>query len=400
MIHLPLTKHPVIVGTAIVVVILLAWGFWPTPVLVETVKVSRSPMTVTIEEEGKTRVMDRYIIAAPVDGVACRIQWEVGDSVEKDQILFEITPLESQILDPRSRALARAQVEAAKSELDAARHQAESAKATAQFYSSEVKRLRPLAKQGVVSKDAMDKAEMENLTADAALRTAEHNVQVAQYNLQAAQTALQYSAGSSNGRSAAGVPIRSPITGKILKVPHECEGPVRTGEPLLEVGDPGDLEVVVDVLSADAVKIKPGMPVLFDRWGGEKPLQGRVRTVEPVGFTKISALGVEEQRVNVVADFTSPPEQWQRLGDGYRVEARFVLWHEDQVLQVPSSCLFRYNNGWAVFVVENGRARRREVTLGQRTGLAAQILKGVKPDEVVINHPSDEVEESRRVKQR
>jgi HlyD family secretion protein len=167
---------------------------------------------------------------------------------------------------------------------------------------------------------------------------------------------------------------------------------VRTGEPLLEIGDPSALEVEVDVLSADAVKIKPGMKVLFDRWGGEKPLEGRVRIVEPVGFTKISALGVEEQRVLVISDFTSPAEQWRRLGDGYRVEAQFVIWHEADVLQVPASSLFRYNNGWALFVIEDGYAQLREVKVGERTGLVAQILQGIKPGETVINHPSDDVE--------
>ena len=196
------------------------------------------------------------------------------------------------------------------------------------------------------------------------------------------------------------IPVYSPITGRVLKVAHECEGPVRTGAPLLEVGDPSALEIEVDVLSADAVKIKPGMQVLFDRWGGEGSLEGVVRTIEPVGFTKISALGVEEQRVLVISDFTSPREKWQRLGDGYRVEARFVLWHEDKVLQIPASSLFRYNEGWAVFVIDNGRAKRREVKVGERNGLTAQIIEGVKEGVRVINHPSDEVEDGRRVKVR
>ena len=169
---------------------------------------------------------------------------------------------------------------------------------------------------------------------------------------------------------------------------------------LLEVGDPTVLEIEVDVLSADAVKIKPGMKVLFERWGGEQPLEGVVRIIEPVGFLKISALGVEEQRVLIISDFTSPAEQWQRVGDGYRVEARFVLWHEDDVLQVPASSLFRYKDGWAVFAVENNHAKRRVVKVGQRNGLTAQILEGVNEGEQVVNHPSDDVDDGRRVKQR
>ncbi len=395
---LPLTKHPGIVIVSVLIAALLIWGFWPRPILVEGVKVFRAPMTVTIEEEGQTRVIDRYVISAPVDGVACRVQLDVGDSVSKDQVLLNISPLESQILDPRSRALAEARVAAAKAALDSARQRAESAKASADFFTSEVNRLRPLAREGVIAKDALDKAEMEVLTASAALRSADHEVRVAEYNLQAAQTALQYTAGSVGEQTKVRVPVLSPINGKVLKVARECEGPVRTGEPLLEVGDPAVLEVAVDVLSADAVRITPGMSVLFDRWGGEQPLEGKVRTIEPVGFTKISALGVEEQRVNVIADITSPPELWQRLGDGYRVEARFVLWHQEDVLQVPASSLFRYNNGWAVFVLDNGRAKRREVQVGQRNGIIAQIVNGVLDNETVINHPNDKVDDGKRIK--
>ena len=175
---------------------------------------------------------------------------------------------------------------------------------------------------------------------------------------------------------------------------------MRTGEPLLEVGNPAALEVEVDVLSTDAVKIKPGMKVLFDRWGGDHSLEGIVRIIEPAGFTKISALGVEEQRVLVISDFTSPADQWQRVGDGYHVEARFILWQEDDILQVPASSLFRYNNGWAVFAVEGKRARRREVSVGQRNGLAAQVLEGLKEGETVINHPGERVNDGIRIKTR
>ncbi|MGD8811896.1 MAG: HlyD family efflux transporter periplasmic adaptor subunit, partial [Thioalkalispiraceae bacterium] len=196
------------------------------------------------------------------------------------------------------------------------------------------------------------------------------------------------------------VAVRSPIAGRILKVAHECEGPVRTGDPLLEVGDPAALEIEVDVLSADAVKISAGMKVMFDRWGGALPLQGIVRTVEPVAFTKVSALGVEEQRVLIICDFTSPPQLWQRLGDGYRVDAQFVLWQDDDVLQVPASSLFRYQDGWAIFVIEDDVAQRRVVKVGQRNGLSAQILAGVKEGERVVNHPGDDVEQGRRVKLR
>ena len=396
---LPLRTHPAITVIVVLIIGLLVWGFWPQPVLVEAIAVKRAPLTVTIEEEGRTRVVDRYVVSAPVDGVTCRVDLNVGDSVEQGKVLLTITPLESQVLDPRSRAEARARVSSAGSALHAAEEQAVAAAAAEQLAAAELKRVRPLKDKGVISYGAFDEAVTEAKTTAAAKRSADFNVEVAEYELQAARSVLDYTAGN-NGEPAERVPVRSPITGRILKVEHECEGPVRTGDALLEVGDPAVLEIEVDVLSADAVKIKPGMDVLFDRWGGDQPLQGIVRVVEPVGFTKFSALGVEEQRVLVISDFTSPAEQWQRLGDGYRVEARFILWHEDDVLQVPASSLFRYHNGWGIFVIEGRHATRREVDVGQRNGLIAQILNGVKQGEMVIKHPSDEVEDGRTVKQR
>ncbi len=394
-----LRNHPAILLTAVLIIGGMVWGFWPQPVLVETNPVERAPLTVSIEEEGRTRVIDRYVVSAPVDGVACRVELDVGDPVEQGQLLLSITPLESQVLDPRSRAQATAQVAAAESALRAAEEQVRTAAAAERLADAELKRFRQLMEKKLISRDALDKAIAESTTNRAAKRSADFQVEVARYELQAARSVLEYAAGNPS-EPFERVPIRSPVNGKILKVDHECEGPVRTGDPLLEVGNPSALEIEVDVLSADAVKIQTGMKVLFDRWGGEQALEGTVRIIEPVGFTKVSALGVEEQRVLVISDFTSPAEQWRRLGDGYRVEARFILWHEDDVLQVPASSLFHYNNGWAVFAIEGQRAKRREVTVGQRNGLRAQILDGLKEDELVINHPSDKVEDGRSVRGR
>ena len=388
----PLSDHPAVLVVALLVVALLVWGFWPQPVDVEAVAVQRAPLTITVEEEGRSRVIDRYVVSAPVDGVACRVQLDVGDPVQKGEVLLTITPLESRVLDQRSRAQARAAVAAARSSLAAAKEQASAAESAAQLAANELARLQPLVQKGLASQGDLDKATTEVQTSAAARRSADFGVQVASYELEAAQSVLDYGA-SGDDEAAERVPVTSPITGKVLKVPRECEGPVRTGDPLLEVGDPSALEVEVDVLSADAVQIKPGMQVLFERWGGERPLQGVVRMVEPVGFTKFSALGVEEQRVLIISDLTSPPEEWQRLGDGYRVEAKFVLWHEDNVLQVPASSLFRHGEGWAVFVMEEQRALRREVQVGQRNGLAAQIVAGLDEGDTVINHPSDQVED-------
>jgi HlyD family secretion protein len=396
----PLRKHPVITLVVLLVVGLLAWGFWPQPVLVEAVAARLAPMTVSIEEEGRTRVIDRFVVAAPVDGVACRQQLEVGDPVEQGQELLAITPLKPQVLDPRSRAQAESRLAAAQSALRAAEEQARAATASARLAATELDRLRPLLEQGAISREAYDRAVTAAQTSAATRRSADFDVEVARYELEVARSALTVSAADAEGAPAERVLVRSPVAGRVLKVDRECEGPVRTGDPLIEVGDPAALEVEVDVLSADAVRIEPGMRVLFDRWGGERPLEGRVRRIEPVGFTKISALGVEEQRVMVIADFTSPREHWRRLGDGYRVEARFILWQRDDVLQVPDSSLFRHGDGWAVFVVENGRAVRRAVEVGRRNGLSAQVIGGLDLGEQVIDHPSDEVDDGRRVKLR
>jgi len=395
-----LKKHPLIFFIAALITGLLIWGFWPQPIMVEGITARYAPMTVSIEEEGRTRVIDRYVISASVDGVACRQQLKVGDTVKQGQVLLGITPLQSQVLDPRSRAQALAQVAAAKSALHAAEERAIAASASAQLANNELTRLQPLMEQALISREAFDKARTEVQTSTASKRSARFSVEVAKYELEAARTVLQYSAAIDSGEPAERVPVRSPIDGKILKLVRECEGPVRTGEPLLEVGDPSALEIEVDVLSADAVKIKPGMKVLFDRWGGDKPLEGMVRIVEPVGFTKVSALGVEEQRVLVISDFVSEAGLWSRLGDGYRIEANFILWQQENVLQIPASSLFRYNSGWAVFVIENGLAVRREVKVGQRNGLIAQVLEGVNEGEQVINHPNDEVDDAKRVEVR
>lgn len=393
-----LRKHPVIGVAFIVTILVLVWGFWPKPIAVELLDVKRGPLQVTIEEEGRTRVIDRYVISAPVNGVACQVSLNVGDSVDREQALLAITPLPSQVLDSRSRAQAQAKVAAAEAALHAAQQQAQAAADAAELAATELTRQQSLLERQLVSRDVVDRVKTEARTKDAAKRSADFMVEVAGYDVQAARTALEYSAANANDTSGERVAIESPINGKILKIHHECEGPVSTGQPLLEVGDPTALEVEVDVLSADAVKINQGMEVIFKRWGGDNPLRGIVRTVEPVGFTKISALGVEEQRVLVISDFTSPAEEWQRVGDGYRVEASFVLWQGNNVLQVPTSSLFRYDGHWAVFVEQNGRAERRQVSIGQRNGLAAQIVDGLNEGEVVINHPNDEIDTGTRVK--
>ncbi|MDX1351480.1 MAG: HlyD family efflux transporter periplasmic adaptor subunit [Thiomicrorhabdus sp.] len=395
-----LFKHPGILFTTIVIAALLIWGFWPKPIMVETVKVLKAPLTVSIQEDGKTRVIDRYVITSPINGMTCRMHLNVGDAVTQGENLLAITPLQSQVLDARSRAQAEAQVLAAKAAVKSAKQQAISAQANATLAQDKLRRYQPLLQKGLISQETFDEAKTASVTAQSQTRSANFAVEVANFELQAALTTLEYSAANPQTQPTEHVAVNSPITGKILKVTRQCEGPVTTGQALLEVGDPTALEVEVDLLSADAVKVKPGMKVLFDRWGGAQPLEGVVKSIEPIGFTKISALGVEEQRVWVICDFTSPPEQWQRLGDGYRVEAQFILWHAEQVLQIPSSALFRYQDGWAVFKSVAGKAVRQTVTVGQRNGLSVQILTGLVEGDTIINHPSDAIDDNVTVKAR
>ena len=223
-------------------------------------------------------------------------------------------------------------------------------------------------------------------------------MEVTRYEMEAAHTALKYSAAGEQQLNTEKVVIKAPVRGNVLKIHHKSEGVIREGEALIEIGDPRELEIEVDVLSADAVKIKPGTLVLFERWGGGYPLKGRVRMVEPAGFTKLSALGVEEQRVLVISDITSPTEEWAQLGDGYRVEASFILWENSDVLQVPASALFRYDSGWAVFVKKHNRAELRQVEVGYRNGLSSEITSGLDEGETVITHPGSAVTDGIRLK--
>ena len=385
---------------ALLIIAALVYGFRPQPRLVDIAKATRGPMQVSVGEEGKTRVIDRYDISAPVAGMTCRVDLDVGDPVEKGQALITINPLESQALDPRSRAEAEARIAAAASALHVAEQNVKSARAEKDLAEKELSRLQPLFEKGHVSQGQLDQAAAAVQTTRAASRSARFAVDVARYELEAARTALSYTGVSGQDNPDANVQVRSPIDGRLLAIHQECEGVVAAGQALLVVGDTRSLEVETDVLSADAVKIKPGMRVEFHRWGGEKPLQGKVRTVEPVGFTKISALGVEEQRVLVISDITSEPAQWESLGDGYRVEAEFILWQSDDVLQIPASALFRFNDGWALFVMQNAKAIRREVKVGQRNGLSAEILEGLTEGETVITHPDNTIEDGVAVKQR
>lgn len=385
---------------AAVVVLLLVLGLRPQLQMVEVVDAAHGSMAITVDEEGKTRVVDRFIVSAPVAGFVQRLDLDVGDVIEQGQLLGELEPLRSDVLDPRRRAEAEAQVAAASASLSAAKERVIAARADAEFALSEYKKRERLKEKSFVSEEELDQARTERQRTEAVLRSAKFAVDVARYQLDAANTALQYSAaGDSNAVLQERVAIRAPVSGSVLKIHRKSEGVVSPGAALLELGDPGALEIVVDVLSFDAVRIKPGMAVKINRWGGA-PLEGSVRLVEPVGETKISALGVEEQRVWVIVDITSPRAAWYSLGDGYRVEAAFIIWQADDVLQIPSASLFRKGKSWAVFTASGGKARLREVEIGEQNGLSAQILSGLDAGDPVITHPDAALADGARVRLR
>ncbi len=389
-----------ILATAAVVAAGLAYGFMPRAVPVDVAEVKRAPLVVTVEEEGKTRVRERFLIAAPVTGVVRRSVLKAGDNVATGQVVAVIDPTRAVALDPRTRAQARAQAQAAQAALAVAEAQARATQAAAQLAQQERSRAESLRQSNFVSAQALDSARTVETRARAADAAARHAVRVARFDLDTARAALLSSDRLQVGGVADAVSVRAPIAAHVLKVLQESEGPVATGQPLLEIGDSASLEVEVEVLSTHAVKIMPGSKVVLDRWGGAQAVEGRVRVVEPSGFTKISALGVEEQRVRVIVDFSSPHEAWARLGDGYRVEARFVLWEGQDVLQLPTSALFRQGEGWAAFVIDGGRVHLKPVEIGQRAGLATQVLSGLAAGEKLVAHPDELIRDGVRVKAR
>jgi HlyD family secretion protein len=387
-------------ATAAVVAAGLAIGFMPRAVPVDVAEVKRAPLAVTVEEEGKTRVTERYQVSTPVAGYVRRIGLDAGDAVKAGQVLAVIEPARAEALDPRTRAQAQALASAARAALAAAEENARAAAAAAQLARQERVRAESLRQSNFVSAQALDAAITAETRARAAEQAAQHAVRVARFDLEAARAAVASTARLKGGGAAEQVEVRAPLASHVLKLLQESEGAVAAGQPLLEIGDPASLEVEVEVLSTHAVKIAPGSKVILDRWGGAEAVEGRVRVVEPSGFTKISALGVEEQRVRVIVDFASPREAWARLGDGYRVEARFVLWEGQDVLQLPTSALFRQGEGWAAFVIDGRRARMKQVEIGQRAGLATEVVSGLAAGDQVVAHPDETIRDGGRVKPR
>ena len=392
--HLRNRKVLAVVGF---VAFLLVVALWPESVPVDLAPVETGPLLVTVEEEGETRVRDRFVVSAPVAGQVLRIALEPGDPVREDEtVLATFLPAAPVLLDTRSRAEAEAAVAAARATLGGAERGAEAGRGRP--------RPRPLragAPPGAVR--AEDRvAAGPRRGGDRGPGRRRRPSEAPSSPWPAPSTSWRWP-GRASSRPPAGpgrgqpIEIRSPIDGVVFKRYRWSEAVVQAGEPLLELGDPRRLEIVSDLLSTDAVRVNPGDPVLIEQWGGDETLRGTVRLVEPSGFMKISALGVEEQRVNVVVDFEDPVEAWEKLGDGYRVEVRVVIWQGEDVLKVPTSSLFRKGDGWAVFALDSGRARLVPVELGRRNGLEAQVVSGLEAGQEVVVHPSDSLEDGARV---
>jgi len=371
----------------------LVYAFRPQPVPVDAQQVKRGPLLITVEEDGRTRIRDRYVVSSPLAGRLSRIQLKPGDEIKAGKTtLALIEPADPSLLDARARAEAQARVNAAQAAIEQAKSNLQRATAALEAAQMDFRRAQALVEKRSISQDEFEEAQLQLRTRVEEARSAEHAVQIAQYEFELAQAALlrtdpQAETSGDTWR----MELDSPINGRVLRVMQESAGIVSAGTALMELGDPQDLEVVVDVLSSDAVKISPGDRVLLEHWGGPRPLEGRVRLVEPSGFTKISALGVEEQRVNVIIDFVAPPAERPSLGDAYRVEARVIVDEAPHALKVPNSATFRSGENWAVYVIIDGRAVVRTVKLGRRNEHEAEVLQGLKEGDTVIVHPSDKI---------
>ena len=374
----------------------------PAPVAADFAAVNRGSLQVTVDEEGETRVRDRFLVSAPLAGRVLRIEHEPGDPVVANEtVLATFLPSDPMLLDSRTRAEAEARVKAADAAVARARVERARAFAEQRFARSEFERSTELDENNLIARDRLEAAELRATTAAESARSAEFTVTAAEFELEVARASLLHADG--NPVAAADGPtiaLRSPIDGVVLRRLHESEAIVAAGEPLLEVADPRELEIVSDLLSTDAVRVDVGDAVLIEQWGGDTTLRGRVRRIEPFGFTKVSALGVEEQRVNVIIDLEADRDAWTALGDGYRVEVRVVVWEENDVLLVPTSSLFRSGDDWTVYVVTGDQAAIRRVDVGERNGFEAQILSGVAEGERVIAYPSDQISDGATIVER
>ncbi len=389
-------KRIILSLAALAAVALIGIALRPARAKVETAQVVSGSLRVTIDAEGKTRARDRFVVAAPITGRLARINLREGDKVVRDQVIAQIDPPPLAPLDPRQLAEARARVATAEQLKNQAEAIIERTLAECDQAQTERVRAEKLVETGDLARQEYERARNAERTCRREVEAARYKARAAASEVDVAKAALITVEQAGQSGKAATVTIRAPVQGRVLRVVEESERVINAGAPLIELSNPS-LEIVIDVLSADAVKAQPGAQVIVEGWGGEQPLEARVRLIEPQAFTKISALGVEEQRVNVIADFIAPPAS---LGDGYRVEARIVIWEGAEILKVPVSALFRHGQGWSVFVVEDGKAQRRDVEIGHRTTAEAEVVSGLKQGEIIILHPSNEITEGLRVESR
>lgn len=377
---------------------LIAWGLWPKPIVIETGTAARGPLTVRVSEEGKTRVRNRYVVAAPVTGKMRRVMLKPGDEVKAGEtLLTAIEPMAAPLLDPRARAQAVAVVAMHEATRKQASATLEGKQSVLHLAEEDRDRVRAVKREGTVSEADRDRAEGEASMRAAEVRAAEFSLQVIDYELAQARAALERPEMQAVGNL---VEVKSPVSGRVLKVLQESEMVVSPGTQILEIGDPADIEIEAEILSRDAVGIRAGDAVEIEQWGGESPLKGRVRRVEPAAFTKISALGVEEQRVIVLSDLVEIPETAKTLGDRFRVEARVAVWHGDDVLIVPAGALFREGNAWKTYLFKDGQARLTAIEAGHSDGRFTEILSGLAAGDEVLLHPPDTVKDGSAVVKR
>ena len=388
-----MTDRRVLVSVAVIGG-LLGVALWPRTVVVDVASVARGPLVVTVDEEGRTRVRDRFIVAAPVTGRVLRIDLDPGARVARGEVVARMQPESPALLDARTRAEAIAAMAAAEGSLGHARAEEQRARAALSHAQHELTRTRQLTGAGAIATQELDTREAEVTLAIEAANAAAFAVRTASAEVERARARIA----TSEPRSAAGaVVVRAPVDGVVLRRLRESESVIPAGEPLVEIGDTGQLEIVTDLLSTDAVRVKPGARATIEQWGGDSALAAIVRRIEPSGFTKLSALGVEEQRVNVVLEFVDDGEDCAPLADGYRVEARIVLWEARDALKVPTNALFRDGARWAVYVASDGWARRTVVEIGRQTGQESEVISGLSEGDVVIVHPGDLVRDGVRI---
>lgn len=389
-------KKAWIAGSLLLAVLLLVWIFWPQPTEVEVGPLSRGQFERAVQEDGKTRLRERYVVSTPLTGRVQRLTLKQGDAVARDAVLATLWPVMPGLLDERARQEQSERIGALAAAVRRARANVERARAALDQAVADLKRSETLAQQGFVSPTQNETGRLTVRLRQKELESARQEEDATGHELAQARIAIRtFSQGGTTQRNWA---IKSPIAGKVLKVNQQSEGLVQAGTPLLELGDPADLDVVVDLLTEDAAQIRPGTPATLANWGGAQRLQARVRLVEPAAFTKISALGVAEQRVNVVLDILSPPEQWSALGDGYKADVRIVVQTEKDALKAPVSALFPSGTRAALYAVENGRARLHEVEVLARNGSEAMLKSALPPGTELILFPPSTLKDGARVK--